>query len=827
MVTMRERLRSGVLGLPGFLGYKGSYTTKFNLFRKSGRHTGSGHGRASETGSDRRLPGDRSMLRAANYLVAAVLGIWGEPGFSLGLGDISIVSKLNQRFFAIIPLIEVGPEDLENLRVRLGNAEQFERAGFDIDDSTAALNFQISTEGEPHVLVSSAVPMREPVLNFVVQARWAGGNIVRTYTALLDPPDNSPAIQVAEAAPRRSRTPAPAEPQATPEPAPPSASAAAEPTAEPPRGSAWYGPIQPQETTWSVATKLRPNTSVTMDQMLLAIYRANPGAFKGGLNGLQKGSRLREPSLDEIRAVDPATAHAEVDRLKRGLDVAATPEPKPEARPLPKPAVEPRPAPEPRPLAKPEPKPEPPPEPKPAPQPEAKPEPKPVAEPAPAAPAEPAAAAPVEAAPKPEAAPESEPKPEAVPAEPAPAAEAKPAPAEPAPAATPETDDGVPMQAILVGALVFAVVLLGALLFVRRRQKAEEAKAAARADETSEDSTPILAGSPLAAGAVAASSGSPPVDEPATAPPLAPEPETLPGPELVEPQQLAEAEAPPLAPVETLPREDVDYEGAAPSAADAGLGPLDAGDPLAEADFHLAYGLYDEAVQLLRQHILNSPERMDLKLKLAETYFAAGRPAEFQACAEELQGQVEPADWHKLSIMGRQLCPDSPLFRAGADAAAPTGDAAVDLQLDEEPGAFDSTPVPAPAVPQSSPFETVAPVTIPPVSEPVFDLSNFDLNLDEDSAPPAAAEPAPAAAPPIGSGRTIDFDLDELDLGDAPVADAEPVFGDEAGTKLDLARAYVDMGDNEAARGLLDEVLEGGNAQQKQEAEALLKRLPG
>ncbi len=50
-------------------------------------------------------------------------------------------------------------------------------------------------------------------------------------------------------------------------------------------------------------------------------------------------------------------------------------------------------------------------------------------------------------------------------------------------------------------------------------------------------------------------------------------------------------------------------------------------------------------------------------------------------------------------------------------------------------------------------------------------------------------------------------------------------MGDETSTKLDLARAYVDMGDNEMARALLDEVVQHGNAQQKQQAQALIARL--
>jgi pilus assembly protein FimV len=48
----------------------------------------------------------------------------------------------------------------------------------------------------------------------------------------------------------------------------------------------------------------------------------------------------------------------------------------------------------------------------------------------------------------------------------------------------------------------------------------------------------------------------------------------------------------------------------------------------------------------------------------------------------------------------------------------------------------------------------------------------------------------------------------------------------EVGTKLDLARAYIDMGDPEGARSILEEVLKEGNAGHKQEAERLMSGLP-
>ena len=60
-----------------------------------------------------------------------------------------------------------------------------------------------------------------------------------------------------------------------------------------------------------------------------------------------------------------------------------------------------------------------------------------------------------------------------------------------------------------------------------------------------------------------------------------------------------------------------------------------------------------------------------------------------------------------------------------------------------------------------------------------------------------------------------------------PPPELEPVTMSEVGTKLDLARAYMDMGDPEGARSILDEVVHEGSASQKQEAQRLIETLPG
>jgi pilus assembly protein FimV len=61
----------------------------------------------------------------------------------------------------------------------------------------------------------------------------------------------------------------------------------------------------------------------------------------------------------------------------------------------------------------------------------------------------------------------------------------------------------------------------------------------------------------------------------------------------------------------------------------------------------------------------------------------------------------------------------------------------------------------------------------------------------------------------------------------AQLPELEPVTMSEVGTKLDLARAYMDMGDPEGARSILDEVISEGSASQKQEAQRLIESLPG
>jgi pilus assembly protein FimV len=111
---------------------------------------------------------------------------------------------------------------------------------------------------------------------------------------------------------------------------------------------------------------------------------------------------------------------------------------------------------------------------------------------------------------------------------------------------------------------------------------------------------------------------------------------------------------------------------------------LDQSDPIAEADFHMAYGLYDQAADLVNGALTLEPEKEELLSKLCEIYFVWGNRDAFIDAAGRLRSVVgtdENPEWDKIVIMGRQIASDDEMF-AGAGVAAATR--AVDLSFEAE-----------------------------------------------------------------------------------------------------------------------------------------------
>jgi pilus assembly protein FimV len=788
--------------------------------------------------------------------------------------------------------------------------------------------------------VTTTQPVNEPFVELLLELQWQSGRLVREYTFLLDPPEyrardrfaaappakpaappapaaaappalaeeSKPAPQV-EAKPIEPAAPPPPVIAATPTPAPaepekpapaaepakeePAKEPAKEETAkaeepapeelakEPPGAEPKVHEVMKGDTLGEIARNNLP-PGITLNQMLVAIYRANQDAFiRENVNLVRAGRILNIPTAEAIGTVDVEEANrvvrahmaefreyrsrlaavpATADTASGQRDASGPIEPKPEA---PKPAA---PQDQVR-LSKVDPQ-------KPsAPgaaaargddlvareralkdaqsritdleknvadlqkllelknQQLAELERKAGAKPAPAAPAAPAPAVPAPApavpAPAPAAKAPEKPAPAPVakapeapkPAAPAPVAKPapKPAPPPPEPSLLDEFLENPVALAGLAGVLVLLLVYAGVAW---RKKKTTQAK---------------FSDSVIGAAAAGASLSEPTLG---SATPAASQPA---------------ASAPPAG----MAAEEV--------------------DPIAEADVYMAYGRDAQAEEILKEALQKDATRTAVHAKLLELYAKRQDTKAFEQTALKLKGVTNGTgpEWEKAAALGKSIDPGNGLYAGAAAAAAaqaapvaaaapaapaPTLDfdiggaaqasaSAPDLTLDAAPKAADAGldfDVSGTTEKDISADETV----IVPSGQDKG--GGLDFNLDLGSAAPAPAEPEKkpeaAAADP---GLTFDLNIDlggekqpegapaaaaadlstiSLDLGSSDASAAAAPAGtdpkwQEIATKLDLAKAYEEMGDKDGARELLNEVMKDGDAAQKGQAQQLLAKL--
>jgi pilus assembly protein FimV len=250
--------------------------------------------------------------------------------WALGLGDIRLNSALNEPLRAEIQLLSATPEELANLKVALAPQATFERYGLDRPFYLTRLQFSVvdgGPNGQSRVRITSSEPITEPFVTFLVEATWARGRMLREYTVLLDPPTFAPppSAQSSQALQAPSRA-APADSGRIERPAQPAASqppAAAEPRAfDSASGTDVH--VQRGDTLWEIASRVRPDNRISMNQMMVAIYEANPEAFAGNLNRLNAGATLRVPGADDIFRISRGDAMSEVQRQNAAWNVAGT-----------------------------------------------------------------------------------------------------------------------------------------------------------------------------------------------------------------------------------------------------------------------------------------------------------------------------------------------------------------------------------------------------------------------------------------------------------------------------------------------------------------------
>jgi pilus assembly protein FimV len=237
---------------------------------------------------------------------------------ALGLGEIHLDSALNEPLAANIDIVGATAEDLEGITASIANRETFEH--FDVDRlaflSTVVFKIAHDSRGRAVLAIRSTEACTEPLLNMLVDVRWRGGELVRQYTLLLDPPGFSSAAPAAEAVVGAPVNTAPVSVRA----------AVSE------KGSTTLGEpaarktmrVGAKATLRGVAWRVGSRSEADRQRMMIAIFRMNPNAFEGNINRLRRGALLTIPSAAEVSAVSVHDAHREVHAQMQAWH-AATP----------------------------------------------------------------------------------------------------------------------------------------------------------------------------------------------------------------------------------------------------------------------------------------------------------------------------------------------------------------------------------------------------------------------------------------------------------------------------------------------------------------------
>jgi len=654
------------------------------------------------------------------YVVFALVLAAMIPGgaMALGLGDIHLKSSLNAPLDAEIDLTATA-EEIRGLKVALASRENFSRYGLDYPafmDSVTLVPGK-AADGRDVVQVHSTAVVTEPFATLLIEATWPRGRLVREYTVLLDPPvftddKASPAAAVAapaEAPQAHAGSVSRAAPPVAPvsQPASPSAeqTTQAPPAMPAPRDAAAPGShvVKRGETLSGIAAGNYPNAE--RERALLVIFRANPAAFSGNMNELHAGATLQLPDETALGAISPAEAKAEVNSQYRAwsgsraassgrLHLVPPSEPAAGAtagaaagetaalqqrvsqlqgqltesqRMLELKNAE---------LARLQ---------------------KQLGQGQPAGAQPPKAAIP---APPP-------PPPATVVQEPAKPAQQELPPVAKAPRHGPTQQPRVAQPAAgsasggslldwLISNWYLPLGILAALLAAAYGWRQLQTKREHQFGRTLDR----LASLPSdgVAGAGARSADTQPIKTLQAKPDtsfVVEESGTHPAPRM----DAAESAAMQAAAVA------VDDEVSSTGTAVA----IDQGDPLAEADFHMAYGLYDQAADLVRIAISREPQRRDLRLKLLEVYFVWGNKDQFLQLARELSSDRDHAsagEWEKIIIMGRQIAPEDALFATGG-ALPGAASGGVDLNLEGGQNRVDFDLLGEPSVVAESPGDAV------------------------------------------------------------------------------------------------------------------------
>lgn len=262
-------------------------------------------------------------MAAAAFVSAALIP---TDASALALGRIAVQSALGEPLRAEIDVPQVTKAELEALRADIASADIFKAQGMEYSSTARQIQVEVvrQPDGTAKLKLSSRSPVNDPFVDLVIDANWAAGNLVRSYTLLLDPPATPQAAPTATTAPQLPASTAAAKPAAQAASTPSTSTATKSPAAATAAASADESgrsiTVRSGDTAGRLAGANR-HAGVSLDQMLVAMLRANPNAFiNGNVNLIRSGSVVQIPSKDAASATSSKEARQIVAAQSRDFN---------------------------------------------------------------------------------------------------------------------------------------------------------------------------------------------------------------------------------------------------------------------------------------------------------------------------------------------------------------------------------------------------------------------------------------------------------------------------------------------------------------------------
>jgi len=258
----------------------------------------------------------KSLSRIARGTAIVGFGLLPAAAMALSVGPIRVMSNLNQSLIANIPLSHFN--DLDETQIKISVAENiyFTKAGVQKSTWLNDLKFNIvkNPDDTGFIELRTKNPVKDPVVDVLINISWPSGKMIRQYTVFLDPSDVS---HTPIANPRTYSSPNIK--------SKPYAQTSVKNSDTPPSQIGFghrYGPIKADDSLWQIAHKMVANSPYTAAQGVLAIYEKNVGAFyQNNMNKLKEGAVLYLPESFEVAQI---TAREAGDKIAASPQIAAS-----------------------------------------------------------------------------------------------------------------------------------------------------------------------------------------------------------------------------------------------------------------------------------------------------------------------------------------------------------------------------------------------------------------------------------------------------------------------------------------------------------------------